>query len=188
MSETIRCNLSQLGQLIEKRVAKLQKRLEGAIEKTVDAGVSVVRAEAPKAFGDLRNSVHAEHGKIPKIVVDAPHAGAVEQGSAPHTPDLERLIAWVKLRGMQGLRNIRSDKHGTTTQTQARSVKQFLANEVQTGPGGKFSPIDAPRKVAEAIAKTIEEEGTKPNWFVRNSLPGIANRLNKNVRKALNKP
>lgn len=89
---------------------------------------------------------------------------------------------------MQGLRNLRSaSKHGPTTRGHAQSVKELLAREVQSGPGGKFSPIDAPRKVAEAIAAAIEKEGTRPQWYTRNSLPVIAMRLATNMRKAMGK-
>lgn len=192
-TRVIHCTINQLPGLVDKHLRGLQHRVgDNATFRTAQEGAAVVRERAPKAFGELRDSTEAyrsgSHGNGPSIAVDAPHAGAVEIGSAPHTPDLERLIAWVKLRGMQGLSRLRSAKlHGTTTRDQAVRVRDLLKNQVQSGPGGQFSPIDAPVEVARAIAKGIEQHGTRPHWFVRDSLPAIRDILARNVRKELGK-
>lgn len=105
-------------------------------------------------------------------------------------PDIEKLTAWVKLRGLQGLHSRglgNTRRHGPTTKAQALRVKDLLAAEVQRGHGGDYSPTDAPEKVALAIAKGIQKHGTRPHWFVRDSLPDIAKVLNEHVRKALGK-
>lgn len=189
MTDFVRCTPEQLGRLVEKRIAKLQKSINEAVEKTIDDAVPAIRTRAPKAFGDLSESVHKEPGKV---VVDAPHAGAVEKGSPPHQPDLEKLVAWVKLRGMQGLnrrflRNPLSTKHGQTTRDQATKIKHLLRAQVQSGAGGKFSPADAPTQVALAIAKGIEQHGTPPHFFVRDSIPVVAMQLAKHVRRSMGK-
>lgn len=168
---------------------RLSNRAEDAIRKTAEEGAAHIKATAPKAFGDLRSSVHVEDsGESVKIVVDAPHAGAVEIGSAPHNPDIEALTEWVRLRGMQGLRNLRSSRlHGPTTAGHAQTIKEMLAERVVKADSGQFSPIDAPRQVAEAIAAAIRKEGTKPHFYTRNSLPVISMRLATNMRKAMGK-
>lgn len=176
--------------MIKRDLDRLTSRLDTAIGRTVEAGATTVRKRAPKAFGNLAGSVHTE-GET-KIIIDAPHAAAVEIGSAPHTPDLEALVAWVKLRGMQALTRPRGlHLLGSTTPGQATSVKQMLAAEVKrggTGSGrGRWSPVDAPRQVALAIAKGIEAKGTKPHFFVRDALPEIAADLSKRIRRAVKK-
>lgn len=188
MTEEYRCRPGELTRLINKHLGKVRGRLVKALDKTAKDGVETVRLRAPKAFGDLRSSVHLVPGDNPRVVVDAPHAGAVEKGSAPHRPDFEKLVAWVKLRGMQGLTRIRSARlHGPTTREAALRVKDLLRAEVVKGPGGRFSPVDAPERVALAIAKGIETHGTAPHWFVRDSLPTIAMRLGRHIRSALRK-
>lgn len=159
---------------------------------TAKEAVGIIRKRTPKAFGDLQNSIHAIPGDNPKVVVDAPHAAAVEIGSAPHMPDIERLIAWVKLRGMQALTRPRNlHNMGVTTREQAVRVKDLLRNETRRnakarglGPGrGAYSPTDAAARVAHAIAMGIEKYGTKPHFFVRSSLPEISTALGRRLRK-----
>jgi hypothetical protein len=186
VSEKVNCRPEELPGLIRSHLNGLQTRIGRAVQKTAADAVTPIRKRAPKAFGDLQNSVHAVPGPNPKTIVDAPHAGAVERGSPPHTPDFERLLAWVKLRGMQGL-NGTSRRDGRTTARQATRVKDLLSHEVQRGPGGPFSPVDSPTRVAEAIAKGIEKHGTRPYWFVRESLEDVRALLNTNVRGALKK-
>ncbi len=189
MSEEIRTTPGKLRSMIQRRLDLLQRRVTAARSMTARDAVPHVRLNAPKAFGDLRGSVHAvTDGAVPKLVVDAPHAAAVEKGSAPHNPNFEKLLAWVKLRGMQGLRNIRSAHlHGPSTRRQAQSVKALLREEVIKGKGGQYSPTDAPERVAMRIANQIRRWGTKPHWYVRDSLPVIAMRLGRNVRAKLKK-
>ncbi len=177
-------------------IRREEKRIEAAIKKALE--VTAVRAEVPikervpVAFGELRDSIkgfHLGHHGGPVTSVDAPHAGAVEQGSMPHRPDYEALLRWVKLRGMQGLtktgrvRRSFPRSWGPTTPGHAMSVAQTLKQyEVRGKRGvGRHTPIDAARQVADAIAKHIEKVGTKPHWFVRDSLSDIQQILNTEV-------
>lgn len=209
MTEEIRCKIGQLPGLINRRMQRLEGRVRRAMARTADDGVEIIRLRTPKAFGELAASVHAvdaDHavakyvpqteGHTPKIVLDAPHAAAVEIGSKPHMPDMEALIAWVKLRGMQGLTErgnrrtrFRRDMGPTTPEMAMRVARMLADTQVRgrRGQHGRFSPVDAPTQVAAAIAKGIKAYGTKPHWFVRDSLPGIAMRLAKHVREAMGK-
>jgi len=189
MSEVVRCKPHQLAGLIKRRMMRLERRVNRACYDAARDGAKHIKDTAPKAFGDLRSSVHVvEDSTRTAIVIDAPHAAAVEIGSAPHTPDIERLTAWVRLRGMQGLHNLRSTRlYGPTTRGHAQSVKALISEHTVHSPDGDFSPIDTPRKVAEKIAAAIEKEGTRPYWYARNSLPVISMRLASHVRKAMGK-
>ncbi len=185
MTEEIHCTPGQLNGLIAKRLERIRKNAEKAIASTAKASVKIVQNRTPKAFGELKESVHSEPDKV---VIDAPHAAAVEVGSAPHTPNFEKLLAWVKLRGMQGLSRPGSLKRmGHTTLTQATKIQAMLAAETKRGPGGMFSPVDSAVSVARAISKGIEKEGTKPHFFVRSSLPEIGETLLKKLEAAIKK-
>jgi len=50
--------------------------------------------------------------------------------------------------------------------------------------GGALS-IDAPEQIAKAIQMAITKHGTKPHWFVQNSLPAIMELLDAEIRKNL---
>lgn len=163
--------------------------------------VKPIRKRVPVAFGELRESVQGySEGTSgnPVTSVDAPHAAAVEIGSSPHTPNFERLLAWVKLRGMQGISGNRGRTpkalqmrfgtgEGPSTGRQVRRVRAlFKQLEVRGRRGiGRHSPVNAAEQVAKAISKGIEKRGTRPYWFVRSSLPEIQSILDAEVRKQL---
>lgn len=197
MTREVKCTLGQLGGLIDRDMKRLQKRIDKGIEKTAERGVKPIQDRAPKAFGELAESVqNYSNGSSgnPVIAVDAPHAADVEIGSAPHTPDFEKLLAWVKLRGLQGLSSQGREKskkwlargQGPTTARQARRVAKMLKTlEVRGGRGaGRHSPVGAPEAVARAISKGIEKHGTQPHWFVRNSLGDIETILDEEMKRA----
>lgn len=178
MTKTI--SLKQLPREIENLNKKIAKDVDRAVRATSRLAVKPIRKRVPVAFGELRDSVHSDLSNGIKTVADAPHAAAVEVGSAPHTPDIAALIEWVKLRGYQGIRPAR--RAGPTTQKQAKRVAALLKREVVNNT---FSPIDAAEKVAMAIAKGIEKHGTKPHWFVRESLADVEMILDAQIKKML---
>lgn len=171
------CTLADLPGLIEKDLKSLRQRVDGAVKQTAQDATAPIKRRAPKAFGDLQGSVHATTNKT---VVDAPHAAAVEIGSRPHTPDFEAILAWVKLRGMQAL-SPRRPGEGRTTARQAARVGALLKAEVRN----QASPIEAPENVARNIVKGIQAHGTRPHWFVRESLTDIRLILDRLVRQAV---
>ncbi len=181
---------------LERGQRQIRKDVDKAIWSTAKKAERPIRRRAPKAFGELANSVQAyQRGSNgnPVTSVDAPHAGAVEIGSPPHKPDFERLLAWVKLRGLQGrgvgfsrrtgrgLRKRFPKAWGPTTPFHARNVgSQLKALAAQNIHGDR-----AAIKVAQAISKGIELHGTRPHWFVRESLGDIREILNSEIHKVL---
>ncbi|MGH7297810.1 MAG: hypothetical protein ACRELB_22920, partial [Polyangiaceae bacterium] len=136
--------------------------------------------------GELREAVHAEErAQGAAIVVDAPHAAPVETGSRPHTPPLAPLVAWVKLRGAQGLLSERQIGRlpGSTTASHARSVAAGLAAMEK---GGALD-VNAPVRIARAIQQVIARRGTKPHWYARVALPDLRRILGVAIRDALAK-
>lgn len=108
----------------------------------------------------------------------------------PHKPDFEALVAWVKLRGLQGLtpggrlRTRFKKLDGPTTPRQARRVaNMFRRLETRGKRGvGRHSQVDDPETVARAIAQGIEKHGTRPHWFVRDALPEIGEILGSELK------
>ena len=173
--------LGAFARLFAQHQAEREKHIRGAIQKTAQAGVTIVKRAVPVAFGELRESVHREGTKI---VVDAPHAAPVETGSRPHWMPLAPLIAWVRLRGAQGLltRRQRGRLPGTTTRAHAEGIaSQLRAMEKD----GAALDADAPVQIARAIQLAIAKKGTRPHWFARTSLPAIRAELDAFIRKAL---
>lgn len=197
MSLGVRTTLGALPGQLKREEQRLVNAIKRACEETAKKAVVPIRERVPVAFGELRDSIQGfttgKHG-VPATVADAPHAGPVEQGSMPHTPDWEALLAWVKLRGMQGLnksgRGIRkrfSRSEGPTTPAQARSVATALKDyEVRgTRKVGRHTPINAAEEVARAISEKIKHEGTRPHWFVRDSLGDIRGILDGELKKRI---
>jgi hypothetical protein len=179
-------SLRDLGALLGRHQAERERRLRAAALVAARQGVSVVKRRVPVAHGELREAVHAEdRPQGAAVVVDAPHAAPVETGSRPHMPPLAPLVAWVKLRGAQGLLSGRQIGRlpGTTTASHARSVASALGAMEKSGA----LDVDAPIRIARAIQQAIARRGTKPHWYARSALPDLRRILAAAIRDALAK-
>lgn len=167
----------------KQREGKVRSAVHRAARKASIANSSALKQNIPVAFGELRESVHVEGGLV---IVDAPHAAAVNNGSRPHWMPIEPLIAWVKLRGMQGLGAERQQSRlpGTTTRGAAQGVAAMLAAHEHRGPAG-FSDVDAAEQVARMIQHAIAKRGTRPHHFIEKSLPGMFQVLQDEIQKAM---
>lgn len=195
----IKVNLRDLPRELRKLNKRLKAATEAAIRKTARDAIPIITPRVPKAFGELVDSLEARNPNsesvVAQTVASAPHAAPVETGSRPHTPDFEALLSWVKLRGLQGLTrkgNIRTrfaKTEGPTTPGQAMGVALALRELEVRGNrrNGRHSPIDAPEQVARRISEAIQKGGTKPHWFVRDSLPEIEAKLGENIQSALSR-
>jgi len=140
-----------------------ENRLDRAREKAASRGLSVVRRKIPVAFGGLEKSAHTSPAHT--IVVDAPHAAAIERGSRPHTPPLAPLVAWVKLRGMQGINargTVKPHKRltGSTTREHAwRAAAQLYNRRKQRDERFKAAK-KALRKLGKRRRASAEFAGT----------------------------
>lgn len=186
-----------------KRAKQLQKAVRGAAE---DGATYIRTTTIPVAFGPLRDSVHVVgRGVDAAIVIDAPHAAAVENGSRPHWAPLVALIKWVKLRGMQGMagradqgkmflgrangRMVTTTKglarldrmKGSTTKYHALSV----SGQIDAASDKGVTPIDVAEQIARAIQIAIHAHGTKPHWYARRAIPFIRSRLDARIKAAL---
>lgn len=182
MSETYTVgSMSELISLLKKHTKQREQRINAATRRAASKGRAFVKRNVPVAFGEIRESVHAEG---PVIVVDAPHAAAVNNGSRPHWAPLAPLVAWVKQRGMQGLLSDRQLGRlpGTTTKSSALGVAAMLrSHEID----GTHSPVDAAEQVARAIQRAIASKGTKPHHFIEKTLPELRRLLGEELRAAM---
>jgi hypothetical protein len=122
-----------------------------AVHEAAILGSELIAQAAPVDVGSLKSSVRVERdGDSWQIVVDAPHAAAVEVGTRPHTPPLQPLIDWVR-----------------------RHAGDVAKSKI--------------RALAIGLQRKIAEQGTKPRWFVRNTLPKMKSVLDVMVRRALRK-
>ena len=189
---------------IKRDTAAKERRLQTAIRKTARQTRNHVVRTVPRAFGELADSIEAfdlSPGNS-EVVADAPHAAAVEKGSRPHWVPLDALIAWVELRGMQGLTkagNVRTSGFARGAREHATSIggelnqklgragaKAWRARAAQ-GPLAKRETGHDPATVAiaKAIQLKIARSGTKPRRFMANSVPAAMDYLDGFVREAM---
>ncbi len=170
----------ELSAAMKRDMRKVERRLDRARERAAEKVAAHVRRNVPVAFSELRDSVHTIGTRV---VADAPHAFWVEIGSRPHWPPLEPLIAWVKLRGFQGLASPSAQRRmpGTTTASHASSV----AGQIRAAESGGSVGMDAPERIARAIAHHISVHGTKAHFFMREAVPVAKGFLGVEVARAL---
>lgn len=140
---------------LKKLDAALQKATRSAVLEAAAAGIGVIARAAPVDRGRLKKSVRLRRrgqSGHPEIVVAAPYAAIVEVGSRPHWVPIAPLIQWVR-------RN--RARFGITGDGRTRDKR------------GRFMASKEVVKIARAIQRTIAMKGTRPRWFVRNSLPEL---------------
>lgn len=182
----------ELEKLFKEHQKSRNRRIHKAVVRAARHGRwYVIQFTLPIAFRTLEKSLQvvARKGSV-KLVADAPHAAAVEVGSRPHWPPLEPLIRWVKLRGMQALKdNPKRRPRGTTSVEHATAIGGVLKAMAVPEAGGEFTQlvgdIDAPEQIARAIQRAIGIGGTKPQWYMRSAVPEVKKHLDIEIRIAL---
>jgi len=92
--------LGELPSIIARAEGKRKIAIHAAVVEAILLGTEILANEAPKAFGELKQSFHAEPSGDPRtIVADAPHAAAVEFGARPHMAPFAPLLAWAERIG-----------------------------------------------------------------------------------------
>jgi hypothetical protein len=173
-------DLRHLARLLKKKERDLGSAFKRAAKKAARKHAQYLRRNMPVATSDLRDSVKAQGSYV---IVDAPHAKAVERGSRPHWPPLEPLIEWVKLRGFQGLASPKQQQRmpGTTTAYFAMTIGAAIESAVEDGAVS----VNLPEKIARAIQAVIAKRGTRPHWYMRDSVPAARGFLGKAIAEEL---
>ena len=186
MAQTFK-SFGEFGRAFRKDMRKVERGIDGAANRAAQRVAWQIRRDMPVAHGELRDSVHVEGSRV---IVDAPHAAAVETGSRPHWAPLEPLIEWVQLRGFQSLLSSKSRMRlpGNTTQEHASRVGAAFAAVRRGGAVGvqtPFTPIGAAYAIAKGIQLRIALAGTRPHWYVRKHLPAARTFLSIEVNRVL---
>lgn len=181
-----RLPLSKLGATLRKDLATLHKRTIRAAQGAAEDGRGPVRQNAPEAFGEIKSGVIAEKlSDGSRIRSSAPHSAAVEEGSRPHMPPIAPILAWVRLRGMQGLT---PGPHPAAAGGGPSPHPEHVAASIAAHGNGSSTPVDAAHRVAWAIALKIAKHGTKPTFWVAKTLPEIESILDKHMKSSLSQP
>lgn len=73
------------------------ERVKACVAEAAMLGAEVVAKRMPVDLGQLHDSVRAVPNGAPnEILVDAPHAGIIENGSRPHWAPFEAIYEWVQ--------------------------------------------------------------------------------------------
>jgi hypothetical protein len=154
-----------LARVLAQGEAARRDRVLKAMHEAALLGAELVARKAPVDTGALKGSVHYQFGGVARasVVVDAPHGAAVEVGSRPHWVPLQALIDWVK-RHRAGL---------------------GIRGKVGRDERGRFAASAAIEQAARGLQAKIAREGTKPTWFVRDTLPTLRKALGTLIKRRL---
>lgn len=184
---------------ISRDAKRAEKRAHRGVKKAARATIPIVRKNVPRAFGELEASLHVEDvADGSAIVADAPYAAAVEVGSRPHTPPLEPLIRWAKLRASQGqtktgrVKKVNLEREKNLQRSRRRLQAQRIATELRAreikgkrGQYGRHSDVGALVAIARGIQRAISKAGTKPAWYMRQAVPTAAEKLKEYVDEGI---
>lgn len=178
-------SLEEAGRAIRADMTSRDRRMHTAVRKTARQTRNWVARNMPRAFGELADSLDVQDSATGSaIIADAPHAAAVENGSRPHRPPLDPLIAWVRLRGLQGLTvhgHVRTDRW---IQKRRNAPAKSVAQEIRTRlgrhgaaqwranagtPAGEDDPVTL--DIARRIQHAISVNGTKPHKYMMAGIP-----------------
>lgn len=177
-------SFDELEWLLKKDERERARAVRRAVYATARDGARALKRAVPVAFGELRESIHAERSQGgARTVVDAPHAVPIEVGARPHWVPIEPLLKWVKLRAAQGLLTPRQVGRLPGTTTQAHAVN--LAGQLRAMERAGSLEVDAPMRLARAIQTRLAKSGSRPHWYARSSLPAMLVILDQRIHAAL---
>ena len=157
--------------------APLEPAMEGAETVVVPAAIA-----AGKDTGRLASSIEAKRiARIATIVVDAPYAGIIEAGARPHWAPLQPLLDWVN-RHLQAFDVVKPK--GRRVGIGAAQTARAQRNKDRKAAAWKDFDAEV-MAIACAIRAKIAKEGSKPHWFMKNSLPKLREILKATVEKRI---
>lgn len=165
-------------------MADREKRVGQAVLKAAWATRAYIADQKiAVAFGVAREHLGVKNlgNGVVEITSTARHAAALETGSGPHMPPVDPIEAWVKLRGAQALEGTSGDWRKAPAARVGASLK---AEEDESGS----ISLDAPRRIAFAIAKAIAIRGTRAQPYLKPSLPELYYQLDHFVGQAMRDP
>lgn len=183
---TVTIDAGKLGARIRADHVGAPKAVDRAIFSALQRGKAYIVGKTPVDRGILRNAwkvIRLSTGGA-ELVNDQPYAGILERGARPFRMSkegLEALEGWVLRKLMSG------DMHSKTTPLDNRKYK----NQHGTWSARKRKKTKAlqeeAKSIAYAIAKHFERVGMKGKRFVWKELPQLANLMEQEINRSLNK-
>lgn len=144
--------------------------------------------------GELRNSCEWDFHTM-QLGVTAPHGAYMEVGTRPHMPPIEPLVEWAKRKFSPNRRKRQTGKKGAGRkkgfgERLSKWAKKKLSPPQKKGAG---SPrIKKPeltdrqaRSIAWRVAMSIKKKGTKPRFYMRDTVHGLKPLVLPEIRKAM---
>lgn len=182
MPRVITVDAKNFGAVFRAREVARTKGVRRVLYEAALAGVVIVTAEIDRQkiidTGALKASIRVRRTPTgAELVIHAPHAGVLEAGARPHWAPLQPLIDWVtRHRAAFGMSKLKPPSRRVYKTplgaTRARLRETFYA----MAKADQDADIKA---IAYGIRWKIHEEGSKPHWFVRKSLPAMRDALAK---------
>ena len=97
-----RCaSLRDFKELYRRHTKKREEEILAARDRTAKRALVRLKERAPRALGSLADSLELVlTEKTARIISDAPHFRAVDDGSRPHFPPIAPLLEWCALKGL----------------------------------------------------------------------------------------
>jgi hypothetical protein len=153
-------NVKEYGALLRMGSEARGASVRKALHTAALIGEVIVSSKTPVDRGQAKNAWAVVPTALgADLFNDAPHIGILELGSRPHRPPLWPILEWVVRKFGTGRKSI----------TSFSDAEPHLIG------------------IAMAIVQKIEEEGTKPHFMVRDSLPKLTEIAKREVEKALSR-
>lgn len=150
--------------------------------------------------GELRNSCEWDFHTM-QLGVTAPHGAFLEVGTRPHMPPIEPLVEWAKRKFSPNRRKRQKSKKsarrkkglGERLSKWAKKNLLFTAALHKGASGRAARPrIKKPeltdkqaRAIAWRVAMSIKKKGTKPRFYMRETVHGLKPLVLPEIRRAM---
>jgi hypothetical protein len=176
---TIDLTPSQLGARLRSDEKGAPKAVQRAMFSAVQRGKAYIVGKTPVDRGILRNAwqvIKLSDGV--ELTNDQPYAGVIETGSRPFKMSRAGILA---LKGWV-MRKIKSGEIAPERRKQVAATKTSMKKRISNQTMEKQA-----ESIAYAIAKTFEKIGMKGRRFVMNNLPQLAELMDAEISRYLDK-
>lgn len=186
----------------EEAVAPIQEQVPVAFGELRD---SIHAAAGPRTISDAPHAGAVEIGSLPHKPdlaalirwvklrgMQGLHMSAKQQrGHGPTTryqaTRIKSLLRELEVGARRSIKDKPLSMRALGKAAKNESLAKLLESKRGRAANGRYLPTDAAERVARAIASHIEKHGTRPHWFMRDSLPAIRKILHTEVSRALRK-
>lgn len=208
MTVRIRGTLGQFRRFVRSAPIRYEASVKAGMNRGGLRGLRLLKTNISKGkvvdTGELRNSCEWDFHTM-QLGVTAPHGAFMEVGTRPHMPPVEPLVEWAKRKfSPSRKKRQKPKKEGRKKglgERLTKWAKRKLAAPRQKGAGSprpkKLELTDKQaRAIAWRVAMSIKKNGTKPRFYMRDTvyalkplvLPEIRRAMVKGDRRAARRP